>query len=79
MIIKRKNRSYLRILQIFLGCLCLISVTASAEEQVLLFEEFYDLDDWAPFYFPNIDTHSTYTILEGGVLQLESKASASAA
>jgi hypothetical protein len=58
--------------------LLLLAMAAGAEEQMLLNEEFNNLDNWEPFHFPNIDTYSTYTIIEGGILQLESDASASA-
>jgi hypothetical protein len=47
-------------------------------EKVFLLEEFENLDNWEPFYFPKIKEHSTYTINENNVLKAESHASASA-
>lgn len=66
------------IVRMLLSLLVSVGMLVHAEEQMLLCEEFNTLDNWEPFYFPNIDTYSTYTILEGGILQLESDASASA-
>jgi len=60
---------------------------ASSEDTIFLHEEFENLDNWEPFYFPKIKKHSTYTIVEvnvpqssrlRSVLKAESNASASA-
>jgi hypothetical protein len=60
----------------------LAAFPAAAEEQAVLFrEDFATLDNWKPFSFPKIKTHSTYTIEHDGgrhVLRAESNASASA-
>jgi hypothetical protein len=51
------------------------------DRQVLFREDFGTLDNWKPFLFPKIKSHSTYTIERDGgrpVLKAESKASASA-
>jgi len=56
--------------------------SAEAGEQTVLFrEDFSTLDNWKPFYFPKIKSHSTYTIEQDGdkrILRAESHASASA-
>jgi hypothetical protein len=44
----------------------------------LLQENFATLDNRELFYFPKIKAHSTYTIVEDGLLKAESQASASA-
>ncbi|MFO7667925.1 MAG: DUF3047 domain-containing protein [Desulfobacterales bacterium] len=63
----------------FLGILLCGSPSPSfGGEQVLLSEEFHNLDNWEPFYFQKIKSHSTYTIIDGDVLKAESRASASA-
>jgi hypothetical protein len=53
-----------------------------AEGKTVLFrEDFANLDNWEPFYFPRIQKHSVYTIDHTGdrhVLKAESNASASA-
>ena len=55
---------------------------ASADDHNVLFrEDFATLDNWKPFFFPKIKSHSTYTIERDGdkpVLRAESHASASA-
>ncbi len=65
--------------------LIILSLSASAlyaEERSVLFREDFDsLDNWKPFFFPKIRSHSTYTIERNGdrhVLRTESNASASA-
>jgi hypothetical protein len=67
---------------LILFCLLLPSSLSPAEESVVLFrEDFATLDNWKPFFFPKIKTHSTYTIERDGdrhVLRAESNASASA-
>jgi len=63
----------------FLGIFfCVFTAPSQCEEEILLSEEFHHLDNWKPFYFPKIKTHSVYTITDGHVLKTESKASASA-
>lgn len=66
------------IIGIMLLNLLVVGKMAHTGEEIGLCEEFNNLDNWKPFYFPNIDAYSTYSILEGGILQLESHASASA-
>jgi len=54
---------------------------AADDHQVLFREDFSSLDNWKPFTFPKIKSHSTYTIeRENGthILRTESNASASA-
>ncbi|MHB8844326.1 MAG: DUF3047 domain-containing protein [Nitrospirota bacterium] len=54
---------------------------AAADRQVLFREDFADLDNWKPFFFPRIKKHSVYSIESQGakpVLRAESSASASA-
>jgi hypothetical protein len=64
---------------VFLGILlCGWPSPSLGGEEVLLSEEFHNLDNWKPFYFPKIKTHSAYTIADGHVLKAESQASASA-
>lgn len=64
---------------VFLGIfLCYLPAPSFGGEQVLLSEEFHNLDNWEPFYFPKIKSHSTYTTIDGDVLKAESRASASA-
>ena len=62
-----------------------ILVTASPaftdDHHVLVREDFSTLDNWKPFTFPKIKSHSTYTIERTGsehILRAESNASASA-
>lgn len=53
----------------------------TGERTVLFRENFNSLDNWKPFFFPKIKSHSTYTIEHEGdthVLHAESRASASA-
>ena len=58
------------------------ALSARTEERTVLFrEDFSSLDNWKPFFFPKIKSHSTYTIERDGVksvLRAESHASASA-
>ena len=51
------------------------------DRQVLFREDFSTLESWRPFFFPQIKSHTTYTIERDGdshVLKTESNASASA-
>jgi hypothetical protein len=53
----------------------------AGHRQVLFREDFVTLENWRPFTFPKIKSHSTYTIERDGdahVLRAESNASASA-
>jgi len=64
-----------------IALLLLPSPSPAAETAVLFREDFATLDNWKPFSFPKIKSHSTYTIeREGGlhILRAESSASASA-
>lgn len=67
---------------LFLTCfailLCGFIAQSPGGDEFLLLEEFHNLDNWEPFYFPKIKSHSTYTIIDGDVLRAESRASASA-
>jgi hypothetical protein len=57
------------------------SPASAGDRQVLFREDFSTLDNWKPFFFPKIKSHSTYTIECDGdkhVLRAESHASASA-
>jgi len=57
------------------------SPASAGDRQVLFREDFSTLDNWKPFFFPKIKSHSTYTIERDGdrpVLRAESHASASA-
>ncbi len=58
------------------------ALPATADDRDVLFREnFSSLDNWKPFFFPKIKSHSTYTIERDGdrpVLRAESNASASA-
>ena len=57
------------------------SPASAGDRQVLFREDFSTLDNWKPFFFPKIRSHSTYTIERDGdkpVLRAESHASASA-
>ncbi len=58
--------------------LCVFTAQSSGGEETFLSEEFHNLDNWEPFYFPEIKSHSTYTIIDGDILKTESRASASA-
>ncbi len=69
---------YIRLAVLLVCASMIVAHAARSEHHIWLFEDFHSLEEWKPFYFPNIDTHSIYTILEGGILQLESHASASA-
>jgi hypothetical protein len=63
-------------------CVALPAPSAGAERHAILFrEDFSTLDNWKPFFFPKIKSHSTYTIESEGdrhPLRAESNASASA-
>jgi len=53
----------------------------ATEKKVLFREDFNNLENWEPLYFPKIKTHSTYAITKDGArsyLRTESRASASA-
>ena len=57
------------------------SVIGAEDRNVLFREDFSSLDNWKPFFFPKIKTHTLYTIQKDGdlhVLRAESRASASA-
>ncbi len=57
------------------------SAIASDDRNILLREDFNSLDNWKPFFFPKIKSHSTYTIATEGqehMLKAESSNSASA-
>lgn len=59
-------------------CATLLGVVHAA---AVLREDFHDLDNWRPLYFPNIDRHTQYGIVTKGsesFLKAESNASASA-
>lgn len=62
--------------------LLLTATPATATDRQILFrEDFSTLENWKPFAFPKIKSHSTYTIERSGsehVLRAESSASASA-
>ena len=54
---------------------------AWADQKILFREDFHDLRNWEPLYFPKIERHTTYTtVSEGGrtYLKAQSQASASA-
>jgi hypothetical protein len=67
---------------ICISAVLLTALPASADDRQVLFrEDFSTLDNWKPFTFPKIKSHSTYTIERAGsdhVLRAESSASASA-
>ncbi len=57
------------------------SVHGAGERDFLFREDFKNLDNWRPFFFPKIKKHSTYTIEmigQGHLLRTESNGSASA-
>jgi len=61
--------------------LIMTAVAAGAQSTVLLREEFKDLKNWDPLYFPKIAKHTTYTAVAEGkrtMLRTQSAASASA-
>lgn len=60
--------------------LILVPSLVLAQASVFLREDFNDLNNWRPLYFPNIDRHTRYAIVAGGsesYLKAESHASAS--
>lgn len=67
-----------------LCALCLVAVALPHSvqgEEPFLHDDFSDLDNWKPLYFPKIKKHSIYSIEKNGVesyLRAESHASASA-
>ena len=67
---------------ICISAVLITALPASADDpQVLFREDFSTLDNWKPFFFPKIKSHSTYTIERDGdqhILRAESSASASA-
>jgi hypothetical protein len=67
---------------LFLLAFFFVSSPAAADDHPVLFhEDFSTLDNWKPFFFPKIKSHSTYSIERDGdkrVLRTESHASASA-
>jgi hypothetical protein len=61
--------------------LLMIANMAWAQSSVLLREDFKDLGNWEPLYFPKIAKHTEYTVVSEGkrmVLKTQSSASASA-
>lgn len=71
----KRNFIWLVFLAIFFS---IFSAPSQGGEEILLSEEFHNLENWKPFYFPKIKNHSVYTIIDGNVLKAESNASASA-
>ena len=72
---------HLRVLICTLAFLVTALPAAADDHAVLFREDFSTLDNWNPFTFPKIKSHSTYTIERangGHLLRAESKASASA-
>jgi hypothetical protein len=67
---------------LFLLVFFFVSSPSAADDRPVLFrEDFSTLDNWKPFFFPKIKSHSTYSIERDGdkhVLRTESNASASA-
>ncbi len=65
-----------------LTLLFVFAVTVRSEgQQILLQENFDNISDWAPLYFPKIKKYSSYTVVsddEGSYLKAESDGSASA-
>jgi len=74
--------SRIRLFTVFLlTTAALVTVSGAQEKTVLFREDFATLDNWKPFLFPKIKSHSTYTIEKDGdrrYLKAESRASASA-
>ncbi|UCD34648.1 MAG: DUF3047 domain-containing protein [Nitrospiraceae bacterium] len=64
-----------------LAVILFLAVSAFTQDGgLLLREDFNDLENWKPLYFPKIDRHTTYTIEKDGensYLKAESNASAS--
>lgn len=70
-------RIYIQCLSVIL-CLCL---GYAQGDGVLIYDDFRDLENWRPFYFPKIKKHTRYSVIkqEGKTyLKTESDASASA-
>jgi len=66
---------------IWASAVLVATFSAAADRTVLFREDFASLDNWKPFTFPKIKSHSTYTVERSGdlhVLRAESRASASA-
>ena len=67
---------------VLLLLLLLATATVRAgEESVLFREDFHDLENWRPLFFPKIQNHTVYTVETQGdhhYLKAESRASASA-
>jgi hypothetical protein len=66
------------IMHSILICATLFGVVHAAE---VLREDFHDLNNWSPLYFPNVDRHTQYSVVTKGsesYLRAESHASASA-
>ena len=66
---------------LFLFALVLAPASHAQDNPVLFHEDFSSLDNWKPFFFPNIKKHSVYSLEKEGkhnVLKAESHASASA-
>ena len=63
---------------LFANFTCLPSF--AREKRIFIREDFNNLDNWRPLYFPKIKKHSEYTVVteqNGSYLKAESKASAS--
>jgi len=73
-----KTKSWLIL---FLFALVLAPASRAQGKPVFFHEDFSSLDNWKPFFFPNIKKHSVYSLEKDGehnVLKAESRASASA-
>lgn len=67
-------------LAVFLLLLLVVAPVRAAEEKVLFREDFRDLENWRPLFFPKIPKHSIYTVETQGdqhYLRAESNGSAS--
>jgi hypothetical protein len=67
-------------LSFFLSLLVLPQISAE-DGNILIHEDFHNLENWGPFYFPTIKKHTRYTVIEEDrktYLKAESNASASA-
>jgi len=79
-LIKSIYRYFLTVPLILL-CIAAASQGYSEEGKFLVREDFDDLNNWKPLYFPKIEEHTSYTIETNGsesYLKAESNASASA-
>lgn len=74
-------RFFQAILLVFFICVVLTPITYAQDKKILFREEFNDLKNWRPLYFPKIARHTFYFIEKNGgrsYLKAESNASASA-